>query len=131
MPESFGLFDRNKVKEVQERLTEALKNLTERVSTAIENTVDNAANLTVETYVSDDLNNVKWENGTFTNADRRVLSRIGFGGDTRTVLDAVPRDGDTELIDLHNKMVDRASQQRQELQKMLVSVAMELVNLGK
>ena len=125
----YGLLDN--FKNAQARMGEALSDFVEKLGAFLGKAIDEATSLEVSTYVSEDMDEVKFTGGSFSGARLRALTRIEIDGDT---LICVPEeDGvvDSELWKIHMDMVRQAQESRAELLKTAVSAATSIVNLIK
>lgn len=94
--------------------------------------LDEATSLEVSTYVSEDMETVKYEGGRFTGGARlRALTRIEIDGDTLICVPEEAGEVDTTLWSIHMDMVRQAQASRTELLKTVVSAATGLVDLLK
>ncbi len=121
----FGLLD--SLKQGQAGLTNALQEFASALSGALQHAVQDISSLEVATYVSEDIGEVRYENGHFTGAQLRALTRISFSGDTLLCL---PEDGgkvDQALWTIHAEMVQKALVNRSEMLKAAISAAVGLI----
>lgn len=93
--------------------------------------LDDATSLEVATYVSENLSEVKYEDGHFTGARLRALTRIRIDGDTLLCVPEEDGEVDTALWKIHMDMMQQAQASRAELLKTVVSVASGLGTLLK
>lgn len=111
--------------------SDSLKKFTEKLSEYLSKALDDATSLEIKTYVAEELKDVSYQNGTFTGAQLRAMTRVSIDGDT---LVCVPeRDGevDAAVWEIHLEMVKQAQAARAELMKTLVSAATSVVNIVK
>jgi hypothetical protein len=92
--------------------------------------IDEATTLEVDTYVSDDMAQVKFEEGTYSGANLRAKSRIQADGDTQI---CVPQDADgeidTELWAVHMQAVRQAQESRAQLIKTAIEAGTSLLGI--
>src|SRR5262249_29266161 len=79
-PVDYGLLD--SLKQGQARLMSALQQFADKLGVVMENAIEEISSLEVSTYVSDSMNEVKYENNQFSGAQLRALTRISFAGNT-------------------------------------------------
>lgn len=111
--------------------SDSLKKFSEKLSEYLSKALDDATSLEIKTYVAEELKDVSYQNGTFTGAQLRAMTRVSIDGDT---LVCVPeRDGevDAAVWEIHLEMVKQAQAARAELMKTLVSAATSVVNIVK
>lgn len=112
-------------------LGDGLQNLVSRLSEFLGKALDDAASLEIATYVSENLESVRYQNGRFKGAQLRALTHIKVDGDT---LVCVPEDEgtiDTELWRIHLEMMRQAQASRAELLKTAVEAVTGLAGLLK
>ena len=120
------------LKEICANLTNALQQITERLGLALQKAADNATGLTVSTYVSDNLADVKYENGQLTGpATLRAMTRIGPEGDTVVCVPETDSHVDEALWAIHSDMVQKAQNHRAEMLKTAIDAVTALVNALK
>jgi hypothetical protein len=108
-----------------------LQQLGNKLGDFLSKALDDATSLEVSTYVSDNINAVKYENGKFTGARLRAVTRVNIDGD---ILACVPEDEgevDIELWNIHLQMLQQAQASRSELLKTAVSAVTGLTGLLK
>lgn len=130
-PADYGLLD--SVRQGQQRLTSALQQFADKLGGILERAAEDVINLEVSTYVSDKMNEVKFDNGQFSGAHLRALTRVGFAGNTAVCV-RVPDDGgkiDEALWKIHTDMVQSALTNRAELFKTAINAATTLVGALK
>ncbi len=124
----YGLFDSNSLKEAQQRLATALKEFSDKLGQALEQMVDNATSMEVATYVSDNLDEVKYEKGRFSGPVKlRALTRVNLDGDSIVCVPEEKGEIDEQLWKIHSDMVTVAQANRAELLKAAVSAAAGLL----
>ncbi len=131
-PESspdYGLID--SFKQVQSGLGNTLQSFIGRLGEFLGNSLDEATSLEIATYVSDDMSGVTYENGRFSGARLRALTRIEIDGDTLICVPQTEDEVDSALWKIHMDMVQQAIASRAELLKTVVSAAIGLVDLIK
>jgi len=102
----YGLLD--SIKQGQVRLTSALQQFADTLSGAQQQAVEDISSLEISTYVSDKISDVKYEDGHFTGAQLRALTRISFSGDTMVCVPEGEGKIDEALWAIHTDMVQRA-----------------------
>jgi len=125
----YGLMD--SLRQGQARLTSALQQFADTLSSALQEAVQNISSLEISTYVSDKINDVKYEDGHFTGARLRAVTRITFSGDTMVCVPEREDKIDEALWAIHTDMVQRALANRAELLKAAVSAMAGLVGTLK
>jgi hypothetical protein len=125
----FGLVgSNNKIQQVQERLVHTLQQMTEQLGEALARAADNARGLEVRTYVSDNLAEVKYENGEFVgNASLRALTRISSDQDIALCVPKQADEADRALWAIHAEMVQQAQANRTEMLEAVVSMVSQLL----
>jgi hypothetical protein len=89
--------------------------------------LDDATNLEISTYVSDDIDELKiGKEGQVDGASLRAYTRVKIDGDTMAVLPEYEGDVDTELWQLHMQIVQQAQANRAEFLKTVISAASNL-----
>lgn len=112
-------------------LNESLKNFVEKLGNYLSKALDDATSLEVSTYVADDLNTVKYENGRYNGARLRAMTRINIDGDTLVCIPEKDGEVDTALWNIHLEMVKSAQENRAELMKTIVGAAASIASLVK
>ena len=117
---------------VQERLAGAIRDLANQLSTTMAEAIADASSLQVSTFVSDDMENVTYEDGKFTGAARlRAITRINLDGDAVICVPTGEGGIDESLWKIHKEMVEQAQAHRAEVIKNLVSTATGMLALLK
>ncbi|MGB8644862.1 MAG: hypothetical protein WCF84_06470 [Anaerolineae bacterium] len=128
----YGLFDSDTFKQAQGKLMAAMQQFGERVGAELQEALDSASHLDVETYVSDDLAGVDYKDGKFIgNARLRAVTRIGLTGNTLVCVPESNGELDRELWKIHLDMVQQAQANRAEFIKTLVTAATGLLGAFK
>jgi hypothetical protein len=112
-------------------LLSTLTDVAEQAGQLLRAAVTDASSLEVATYVSDDLNAVRYnvETGTFEGSIRlRALTRVSIDGDTLNCLPEEDGALDLTLWQLHNDVVQRAQANRREMLRVALSTASGLVD---
>jgi hypothetical protein len=112
-------------------LSDGLQTMVSKLTDFLGKALDDAASLEVSTYVSDDIESVKYEDGEFTNTKLRALTRVKIDGDTMVVVPESDGDVDADLWKIHLEMLQQAQASRAELVKTAVSAVSGLSNLLK
>ena len=125
---SFGMLDGSK--EALDTIGSSFQELTRKLSAFLAAALEDASTLKVSTYTSDNLGQVKMDNGELSGANLRALTYIKMDGDT---LVCVPQENgqvDMALWNIHLEMVKQAQEGRAELIKTAVAAASSLVGIG-
>ncbi len=117
----FGLFD--PLKEGQARIAASLQQLAEKVGAALATAFQNLTTVEVSTYVSDNISQVKYENGSFTGARLRALTRAGLDGNTLVCVPEQDGKVDDALWKIHSDIVGKALDNRTEMLKLAAAAA--------
>jgi hypothetical protein len=115
----------------RDSLIDTLTDMAEQAGQLLRSAVADAASLEVATYVSDDLNSVRYnvERGTFEGSIRlRALTRVSIDGDTLNCLPEEDGALDLALWQLHNDVVQRAQANRREMLRVALTTANNLVD---
>ncbi len=112
-------------------LNESLKNFVEKLGNYLSKALDDASSLEVSTYVADDLTDVKYEDGKYSGARLRAMTRINIDGDTLVCIPEKDGEVDTALWNIHLEMVKSAQENRAELMKTIVGAATSIANIVK
>lgn len=125
----YGLLDN--FKQTQASVSASLQQFVNKLGDFLSKALEDASMLEIATYVSDDLNAVKLEDGKFSGARLRALTNIKIDGDTLICVPEEDGEVDTELWQIHMDMVKQAQTSRAELLKTVVSATSGMVNLLK
>lgn len=125
---SDGLLD--SFKQGQSHLVSALQQFADKLGIALEKAVEEISSLEVSTYVSDNMNEVKYENNRFSGAQLRAVSRISLAGNAVVCVPEGTRI-DEALWKIHLEMVEKAQANRIEMLKTAASTAAELLAVLK
>ena len=112
-------------------LSDGLQTMMSKLSEFLGKALDDATSLEVATYVSEDIANVEYKDGRFTEAKLRALTHVKIDGDTMVVVPETDGEVDTELWEIHLEMLQQAQASRIELVKTAVSAVTGLANLLK
>jgi hypothetical protein len=115
----------------RDSLLDTMTDMAEQAGQLLRTAVTDAASLEVATYVSDDLNSVRYnvETGTFEGSLRlRALTRVSIDGDTVNCLPEEDGALDLTLWQLHNDVVQRAQANRREMLRVVLTTANNLVD---
>jgi hypothetical protein len=118
-------------KQVQSGVSTSLQEFVNKLGTFLTQALDDAATLEVTTYMSNDIDEVKYENGKFQGASLRAVTRMKMDGDTLVCIPEQAGEVDMELWKVHTDMVQQAQANRMEFLRTVVSAASGLVNLIK
>jgi len=121
----YGVFD--SFKDAQSKVTATLQQVVEKIGDSLKAAVENLTTIEVSTYVSDDVTAVKYEDGRFTGARLRALTRSSLDG--KTLVCVPEQDGkvDDALWKIHSEAVEKALANRTEMIKLAVSAAASLM----
>ncbi|MCX6631149.1 MAG: C25 family cysteine peptidase [Candidatus Solibacter sp.] len=126
----FGLLD--PLRDAQSTLSSTLQDVVQRIGESLQKAVENLTTTEILTYVSDNLPDVKYENGRFTGAKLCALTRLNINGNT---LACVPTSADGKVDDalwkIHCDAVDKALANRTEMIKLASSAATNLLGALK
>lgn len=123
---------RDTLEEAQARLRTSIQQFVYKVGSVLERTVNEIGTLEVATYVSDDMNTVKYVEGRFAEgAELRAVTYIKADGDTLVCVPEQVSEIDQALWNLHLDMVARAQANRAEMLKTAVSAASALLGTLK
>jgi hypothetical protein len=125
----YGLLD--SFKQVQSGVSNSLQQFVNKLGSFLAQALDDAATLEVSTYVSDDMDGVKYENGRFSGASLRAMTRMKIDGDTLVVVPEQVGEVDMELWQIHTDMVQQAQTNRMEFLRTVVNAATGLVDMIK
>lgn len=112
-------------------LNESLKNFTEKLGNYLSKALDDASSLEVSTYVADDLSSVTYENGKYSGARLRAMTRLNLDGDTLVCVPEKDGEVDTALWSIHLEMVKSAQQNRAELIKTIIEGLTNIASIIK
>ncbi|NES71917.1 MAG: hypothetical protein F6K24_45300, partial [Okeania sp. SIO2D1] len=130
----YGIFDRSGIKDAEARLSEAIKNFSDKVSAALQNAMDDVTQLEVSTYSTDDIDGVTYnmtERKFEGTAKLRARTCVNMDGDTLVCVPETHGEVDHEMWQIHTETVQQAQHHRAEMLKTTVSVAASLVNALK
>jgi len=123
--EEYGLMD------IGSSIGGGVKRFIDKLGDFMTSALENASSLEIRTYVSDNMDDVKYEAGQFSGASLRAFTRIKIDGDADI---CVPEDEgrvDSDLWQIHLEMVKQAQESRIEMLKTVVSAASGLAGLLK
>ena len=112
-------------------LSDGLQTMVTKLSDFLGKALEDATSLEVATYVSEDIANVEYKDGRFTDAKLRALTHVKIDGDTAVVVPETDGEVDAELWKIHMEMLQQAQASRAELVKTAVSAVTGLTNLLK
>lgn len=112
-------------------LNESLKNFTEKLGNYLSKALDDASSLEVSTYVADDLSSVTYQNGKYSGARLRAMTRLNIDGDTLVCVPEKDGEVDTALWSIHLEMVKSAQQNRAELIKTIIEGLTNIASIIK
>jgi hypothetical protein len=126
----YGLLDN--LGQARANIGSALQQFMGKLGDFLGKALDEATSLEVSTYVSEDMENVRYESGRFTGGARlRAITRIEIDGDTLICVPETEGEVDTAVWGIHMDMVQQAQASRAELLKTVVSAATGMVELLK
>jgi hypothetical protein len=125
----YGLIDN--FRQVQSGVSNSLQQFINKLGGFLGQALDDAATLEVSTYVSEDMAEVKYENGRFSGASLRAMTRMKIDGDTLVVVPEQVGEVDMELWQIHTDMVQQAQTNRMEFLRTVVNAATGLVDMIK
>lgn len=125
----FGLGDT--LRQAGTSIGSGLQQLVNKLGVFLTAALEDATSLEVATYVSENMGEVKYENGRFTGANLRALTRIHIDGDTLLCVPEKDGEVDETLWKIHIEMMQQAQAGRAELLKTVISTASSLGNLIK
>jgi hypothetical protein len=109
-----------------------LKQFVDKLGQFMVQVLDDTTTLEVDTYVSQDLDQVEYKDGKFVGARLRAATRITLDGDTKLCLPQNEEgELDTELWAIHTEAVRQAQASRAELVKTAIEAGTALFNLFK
>ncbi len=108
-----------------------LQQLGNKLGDFLSKALDDATSLEVSTYVSDNISAVKYENGKFSGASLRAVTRVNIDGDTIVCVPEEDGEVDIDLWNIHLQMLQQAQTSRSELLKTAVSAVTGLTGLLK
>jgi len=118
-------------KQIQTNVSGSLQNFVARLGDFLSRALEDATSLEVSTYVSGNMNAVKYEGGRFSGGQLRAVTYIKIDGDTLICVPEEDGEVDTTLWKIHMDMVAQAQASRADLLKAAVSAATGMVNLLK
>jgi hypothetical protein len=108
-----------------------LQQLGNKLGDFLSKALDDATSLEVSTDVSDNISAVKYENGKFSGASLRAVTRVNIDGDTIVCVPEENGEVDIDLWNIHLQMLQQAQTSRSELLKTAVSAVTGLTGLLK
>lgn len=125
----YGLLD--SLRQAGQGAGTGIKDFLDHLGSFLATALEDAAVLEVASYASDRMENVKYENGQFTGARLRALTRIKIDGDTLVCVPEEDGEVDLDLWKIHLEMLQQAQTSRAELLRTIVSAATSLGSLLK
>lgn len=125
----YGLLD--SLRQAGQGAGASIQNFLDRLGTFLSNALDDAAALEVATYASDRMEDVRYQDGQFTGARLRALTRVKIDGDTLVCVPEEDGEVDLDLWKIHLEMLQQAQASRAELLRTVVSAASSLGSLLK
>jgi len=125
----YGMLD--SLKQAGSSLGTGIQQFVNKVGDFLGKALEDAGSLEISTYVSDEISQVRFEQGKLSGARLRAFTYIKVDGDTLVCLPEQDGEVDTELWNIHLQMVQQAQDSRAEFIKTVVSAAAGLGNLLK
>lgn len=125
--EDFGVFDRESWENLGRKLRETMATIGDR----LEEFAGNVTSLEVRTYASEQIADEKWENGRFSSASQRALTRVSLDGDTQIVIPTTAGDVDEVIWDIHMRAVEQAQANRVAMLKAVGEMLVGLIPTSK
>jgi hypothetical protein len=123
--ESFGLFNLDGVKDIRDKLTEAVETFAQQMGDTLKAVIEDATDLTVETFVAPTGMPITPDlEKTLTPRAKTVME---LDGDTRLTVPERAGELDTRLWNIHIEMVQQAQQYRVEMIRALIGASAELI----
>jgi hypothetical protein len=119
------------VKSAQAALGTTLQQVLSKIGEALQHAVESAMTVEVATYVADDLAQAKYENGQFTGANLRAVTRVSLDGKTLVCVPERVGKMDDELWKIHSDALARALANQAEMIKLVGSAASSLLSVLK
>ncbi len=121
----YGLLD--PIRNAQAALTSTLQQVLSKLGETLQRAVESATTVEVATYVADDVSLAKFENGQFTGARLRALTRVSLDG--KTLVCVPEREGkvDDDVWKIHSDALARALANRADMMKLAASAASNLL----
>ncbi len=121
------------MKDLPGQLNHAIQQFLYKVGVVLEHTMRDVSSLEVRTYVSNNMDEVKYDQAarTFTGAQLRAVTLIKVDGDTLVCVPEEQHAIDEALWTVHTDMVMRAQANRAEMLKTAVSAASALLEVVK
>jgi len=104
----------------------SLQDAAQRIGSWLADSFQTVTSVRVSTFVSDNIADVKFENGTFTGAKLRAMTVASLDGNTAVCVPEQDGKVDDTLWKIHSDMVDKALENRVELLK---TAALAIANL--
>ena len=116
----FGLFD--SAKDAASDVGEAMKGFVEQMGVFLKKAIENASQLEVSTYTTEDMTGVEYAGGKFVGpVQLRAKTVIKIDGDTDILVPLADGEIDTAMWAVHLEAVKQAQESRNELVKTAVS----------
>ncbi len=112
-------------------INESLRNFIGKLGNYLSKALDDATGLEIATYVSEDLEKVKYTDGKYDGARLRAVTRVNVHGDTVVCFPEKDGEVDREISNIHLEMVKSAQENRSELIRTIVEVASSIVDVVK
>jgi len=121
----YGLLD--PLRNAQTALSGTLQQVLCKLGETLQRVVESAMTVEVATYVADDVSLAKFENGQFTGARLRALTRVGLDGKTLVCVPENEGKVDEDLWKIHSDALARALANRADMMKLAASAASNLL----
>lgn len=120
----YGLVD--SLRQAGSSVSAAMQQFVTRLGEVLTAALEDATSLEIATYVSDQISEVKFDNGRLSGGRLRAYTHIKIDGDTLVCLPEEDGEVDKELWEVHLQMVQQAQANRAEFLKTVVSAAASL-----
>jgi hypothetical protein len=112
-------------------INESLRNLISKLGNYLSKALDDATGLEISTFVSEDVEKVKFADGKYDGARLRAVTRVNIHGDAVVIFPEKDGEVDDAISNLHLEMVKSAQENRSELIRTILEVATSVVDLVK
>jgi hypothetical protein len=125
----YGVFDT--LRQAGAGAGNSLQQFIEKLGAFLGNALDDATSLEVATYTSENITDVRYQDGKFQGARLRALTRVKVDGDTLVCVPEEDGEVDQALWQIHLDMLKVAQASRAELLRSVVSAATGISGLVK
>ena len=112
-------------------INESLKTFISKLGSYLSKALEDATSLEISTYVSEDIDNVKYTDGKYSGARLRAVTRVNITGDTVVCFPEKDGEVDSAISNIHVEMVRSAQENRTELIRTIIEVAANIVCVVK